>query len=158
MPSPYIFIPALIFCAPLILSVVGTFTAFAAITSVLALTVVAIRLGFLVIEFSGGFLLDSITWCVRKVIPENPHNDKKNSKKNSKDISNKKLHQHHHGKKLHKSKQNILATSKISPKMTTLWENTDGFNGFVNNFVSKDDYFMASNKRPNGRRARSDFI
>ncbi|CAG8435627.1 9357_t:CDS:1 [Funneliformis caledonium] len=158
MPSPYIFIPALVFCAPLILSVLGTFTAFAAITSFLALFVVAIRLGFLVIEFSGGFLLDTIEWGVRKFTREIPHNDKKNNKKDTKDISNIKLHQNHNGKKLHKSKQNKLPTSKISPKMTTLWEKTDGFNGFVNNFVSKDDYFMASNKRPNGRRARSDFI
>jgi len=51
MLSHYIYISVLVLFAPLILSVVGTFTAFAIITTSLALIVISTRLGFLEMEF-----------------------------------------------------------------------------------------------------------
>src|SRR3954465_15321307 len=84
MPSHYIYIPILILFAPLILSVVGTFTIFAIITTSLALIVILTRLGFLAIEFSGGFVLDLIRYCINSILGENPYN-KHNKKIEKKD-------------------------------------------------------------------------
>src|SRR3954454_12178204 len=84
MPSHYIYIPVLIFCTPLILSVVGTFMAFAIITTFLALIVISIRLGFLAIEFSCGIILDFIRCCINSILGENPYN-KHEMKKEKKD-------------------------------------------------------------------------
>ncbi|RIA98523.1 hypothetical protein C1645_749579 [Glomus cerebriforme] len=164
MPSHYIYIPILVLSAPLILSVIGTFTALAIVTSSLALIVISIRLGFLAIEFSGGVVLDFIKWGIDGILGENPY---KRKKKNIKDeviidttIINKSQNQPHNGKK------HIKITTKLTPKMAPLLETkTTEFytpNGSGNNFYSNDDYFMmsmiANNKRPNGRRARSDYI
>ena len=81
MPSHYIYIPILILFAPLILSVVGTFTTFAIITTSLALIVISTRLGFLAIEFSGGFVLDLIRYCINSILGENPYNKQDQDKK-----------------------------------------------------------------------------
>src|SRR3954454_6257859 len=103
MPSHYIYVPVLILCAPLILSVVGTFTALAIITSSLALIVISIRLGFLAIEFSGGFVLDFIRCCINSILGENPYN-KQDKKKEKKDKP-------HYQKKYHKTISNKTCIS-----------------------------------------------
>lgn len=129
MPSHYIYISVLFLCAPLILSVMGTFTALAIVTSSLALFVISIRLGFLVVEFSGGVVLDYIGWRVKRVLGSN----------NSKDTYNIKSHHHHHGKKYrhNSNKINTYSFKNIGTKQ----------------FLSND-----ANKRPNVRRTRSDLL
>ena len=49
----------------------------------MALIVILTRLGFLAIEFSGGFVLDFIRYCINSILGENPYNkqDKKIEKK-----------------------------------------------------------------------------
>jgi hypothetical protein len=76
MPSHYIYIPVLILCAPLILSVVALIM----ITTFFALIVISIRLGFLAIEFSCGLVLDFIRFSINSLLGENPYN--KHVKKN----------------------------------------------------------------------------
>jgi hypothetical protein len=146
MPSHYVYIPILVLCAPLIISVLGTFTLFAILTSSLALFVISIRLGFLAVEFSGGVVFDFIKWGVNKLtltkVPQ------KNTRIVIKDTI-------HHSKQ---KKHIMKPSSKSSITKTTMFYNS---NGSGNNFVSNDDYFimsMINNKRPNGRRARSDYI
>ncbi|CAG8453399.1 uncharacterized protein OCT59_005175 [Rhizophagus irregularis] len=138
MPSHYVYVPFLVLCAPLIISVLGTFTLFAILTSSLALFVISIRLGFLAVEFSGGVVFDFIKWGINKLSLE--RGPQKNTKITIKDT----IH--------NKQRKHILKSTK-----TTIYNS----NGSGNNYVSNDDYFMMSminNKRPNGRRARSDYI
>ncbi|GBC07659.1 hypothetical protein RclHR1_00760029 [Rhizophagus clarus] len=148
MPSRYVYIPILFVCAPLIISVVGTFTLLAVLTSSLALFVISIRLGFLAMEFSGGFVFDFIKWGVAKFTVDNPHQQK--NKKDTKVTIKDPIH--------HKQKKYIKSSMTSFSTKTKKFYNS---NGSGNNFVSNDDYFMVSminNKRPNGRRARSDYI
>jgi len=147
MPSHYVYIPILVLCAPLI----GGFTLLAILTSSLALFVISIRLGFLAVEFSGGFVLDFIKWGVAKItLGENPYKNKNLKKMNTKDIKG----------TINKSKKHHIKQSPT--KSTLILETTKTkFHGSKNNFVSNDDYFMVSmisnNRRPSGRRARSDY-
>lgn len=54
------------------------------ITFFLALIVISIRLGFLVIKFSSGIILDFINCCIDSILGENYYNkhDKRKEKKN----------------------------------------------------------------------------
>lgn len=154
MPSHYIYIPFLVLCAPLIISVVGTFTLFAILTSSLALFVISIRLGFLAVEFSGGVVFDFIKWGIKSISLEK--SPQKNTRVTIKDTIHNSKQRKHILKSSTKSSMTILLDSTKSTK-TKIYNS----NGSGNNYVSNDDYFMMSminNKRPNGRRARSDYI
>ena len=156
MASHYVYIPILVFCTPLIVSVLGTFTLLAILTSSLALFVISIRLGFLAIEFSGGFVLDFIRLGVNKITLEENYKKKKNNV--TKDINES---NHNKSKKQH----HVKHTSSSKTSVTLLEKKTTKFyspKGTGNNFISHDDYFMVSmipnKQRPNSRRARSDYF
>ncbi|CAB4385325.1 unnamed protein product [Rhizophagus irregularis] len=144
MPSHYVYVPFLVLCAPLIISVLGTFTLFAILTSSLALFVISIRLGFLAVEFSGGVVFDFIKWGINKLSLE--RGPQKNTKITIKDTIHNKQRKHILKSTTKSSKTLLMDSTKI-----TIYSNISG-----NNYVSNDDYFMM--KRPNGRRARSDYI
>ncbi|PKY41257.1 hypothetical protein RhiirA4_416511 [Rhizophagus irregularis] len=150
MPSHYVYVPFLVLCAPLIISVLGTFTLFAILTSSLALFVISIRLGFLAVEFSGGVVFDFIKWGINKLSLES--GPQKNTKITIKDTIHNKQRKH-----ILKSTTKSSKTLLMDSTKTTIYNS----NGSGNNYLSNDDYFMMSminNKRPNGRRARSDYI
>ncbi|RGB43979.1 hypothetical protein C1646_679605 [Rhizophagus diaphanus] len=150
MPSHYVYVPFLVLCAPLIISVLGTFTLFAILTSSLALFVISIRLGFLAVEFSGGVVFDFIKWGINKLSLERV--PQKNTKVTIKDTIHNKQRKH-----ILKSTTKSSRTLLMDSTKSTIYNSI----GSGNNYVSNDDYFMMSminNKRPNGRRARSDYI
>ena len=84
--------------APLAFALVGFFSSVAIVTSALAVIVIAIRLGFLAVEFSGGVALDFFGWSIKKLLLE--HNQQQqlhnNVNINKNHINSQHSHSHSH--------------------------------------------------------------
>jgi len=173
MRSSYIYVPLLILCAPVILVVVASFTTLAFVTSTLALVIIAIRLGLLAMEFSGGVALDAAGWGIKTLVGDN-HNvnvvgGSAGTGMNSTNFTGK-----HHGKKHkdkipsrhHNYKNGMKQHPKHSPVKVAMWDvdtlKSKNIDNIGNTLISNDDYFHKfngiANRRPIGRRARSDFV
>ncbi|CAG8550131.1 8304_t:CDS:1 [Paraglomus occultum] len=66
--SALVLSPILLLLSPLLLTVALSFSTVAMFTSILALVIICIRLGFLVLEFSGGVVFDVVYWGVHKYL------------------------------------------------------------------------------------------
>jgi len=66
--SALVLSPFLLFLSPVLLLVALSFSTVAVVTSILALSVICIRLGFLVAEFSGGVVFDLLSYGVHKYL------------------------------------------------------------------------------------------
>ncbi|CAG8481930.1 10870_t:CDS:1, partial [Acaulospora morrowiae] len=107
MPSHYVYAFFLILCAPITLLIFASFTSMAIITSALATLAIAVRLGFLAIEFSGGVALDFIRWGLKKLVTDSYQVKKvksSRSKSHNHESSNTKLSSQE--KKHHKTSHN----------------------------------------------------
>ncbi|KAG9307665.1 hypothetical protein G9A89_023230 [Geosiphon pyriformis] len=172
--------PLLLLLAPLILVVMASFTTFAVVTSLLALTVVSVRLGFFAVEFSGGVLLYVIRWSLRKSakpeekftvnhdkglnnINSSLHKREPNQKQHNQ--SSKKYSQHvSYPQKQQQQRKNSQLYRAAATKVN-MWD----ANNFSGNFdldqnirdelAMGEDYFMLTDgintKRPFSRRSRS---
>ncbi|CAH1758926.1 1120_t:CDS:1 [Entrophospora sp. SA101] len=187
MNTYYISLPILLMFAPLAFALLGFFSSIAIVTSALAIIVIAIRLGFLAVEFSGGVALDFVGWSIKKLLLE--HNQQQQHNYNCVNIKNHNINSQHsrsHSHHLHHinnsagigvngisktsgkkykinhphHKNNTKQHVKLSTKLRDIDNNNN--NKIANhNYVSNDDYFMTTLRRPtvgNGRRSRSDYI
>lgn len=66
--SALVLSPILLLLSPVLLMVALSFSTVAMLTSILALVIICIRLGFLVLEFSGGVVFDVAYWGVHKYL------------------------------------------------------------------------------------------
>jgi hypothetical protein len=66
--SALVLSPILILLSPILLMVALSFSTVAMVTSILALVIICIRLGFLVLEFSGGVVFDVLYWGAHKYV------------------------------------------------------------------------------------------
>ncbi|RIB14278.1 hypothetical protein C2G38_2195620 [Gigaspora rosea] len=178
MPSRYVYISLLVLCAPLLVCVVASFTSLAIVTSAFALVVISIRLAFLAFEFSCGVAYDIVGWSAKNFIcklafgsnpssstkikdsnisSSNKHYEKKHKNHNSSSHSNHTYHKNNSIKPLSKHSPKSPKSSKIP-----IWD-VDTYDDFGDkDFVSNDEYFTTkstiTNKRPEGRRLRSDYL
>jgi len=160
--------PFMLLLAPLILVVLASFTTFAVFTSLLALVVVWIRLGFLVVEFSGGVMLDILGWGKRKWANTEQKTRVKVSKGDgTKDIKSVKHHSkrdHHYTSQQLKQKQLYqVAAAKVNMwEVDPLFMNLNIDEKLRNDMDGDGDYFMLTDgintKRPQGRRIRSGYV
>nr|CAG8447539.1 7172_t:CDS:2 [Entrophospora candida] len=158
MNTYYISLPILLMFAPLAFALLGFFSSIAIVTSALAIIVIAIRLGFLAVEFSGGVALDFVGQHSRSHSHHLHHiNNSAGIGVNGISKTSGKKYKINHPHHKNNTKQHV----KLSTKLRDI-DNNNNNNKIANhNYVSNDDYFMTTLRRPtagNGRRSRSDYI
>ncbi|RHZ77671.1 hypothetical protein Glove_174g180 [Diversispora epigaea] len=146
MPSRFIYFPILLFFSPLIFMVLASFTSLAIFTSILAIIVITIRLGFLVVEFSGGVALGLAGWSLKKFIDIGHHNiaksniNNKNITKNNKNNNNIKNNKNNYNKINSFDKNNYYykdPSFNSSPFENKQLNNNNNINILKNNNIKK---------------------
>ncbi|CAG8493673.1 4369_t:CDS:1 [Ambispora leptoticha] len=161
MKLSVILLPVILLLAPLILVVMASFTTVAVVTSVLALIVVWVRLGFLAAEFSGGVLMDIVGWGMRKWVKAEDQTNVKvaKTKVENKKINSKEYNSYHQHKQKKQQRKQQKELNRVAAAKVNMWETNKISVNFEDKVLLKE---LALNggefyaKRPHGRRAKSD--
>jgi hypothetical protein len=167
--STIVITPFCFMLAPVVLLLAASFTTLAVVTSVLAFAVIWIRLGFLVVEFSGGVTLDLLAWSMQKWVGESKthhHNTRPRSvAKGVPVVDPSYLVDHNNVRPTRRHSRHHSTSRKISrsSKKRDVWNaefvSPGDFGGHKDGVITKDNYYLVPNlvepKRPHGRRSRS---
>lgn len=167
--STIVITPFCLVLAPVVLLLAASFTTLAVVTSVLAFAVIWIRLGFLVVEFSGGVTLDLLAWTMQKWVgtPKTHHHHSARLRSAAKVVpvvDPSYLVDHNNVRPTRRHSRHHSTSRKISrsSKKRDVWNAefvSPGDYAGHKDFVTKDNYYLVPNlvepKRPHGRRSRS---